>query len=540
MAVGPSALAARRVGRLHIRARSEQDARQAAVLFADALNTASLPGVERERLIVIRRLALGRIAVRGSATSVALQLEQAARDAATEAVSIESTAADAANAVVFEDRAHALAALSRALGGGGRSDQWFWPLVVPGWSPTEARSASWVRLMDAAHGRPDAPVLAATVLEGALRYGDGDELLGAVAPGAGVRWLRLEGWSDIAPAKGARPWRPTSRRSARMVGQWSAAWGGSDDRTIWLATLLTCMERPASIADPDLPARVAFAMTRVDIATLATSIPENAKPSAAGRPASSDRRHADNSHGSHHPGTPDRRSPEPPLARSAHAEARGEIVETWDRDRNEPATELAERHPSPDIQSYHERAIHGGEGFFTYFAGIYFVLPVLERLHFPSFLAAYPELVDDDFARRLLWFIAQRAGLPPTDPLAHVFEGQCGTQLDVDAYISDEWVVPAPVQEMLAAPRPRTSLSSPALVWLTAVRRWCRRRARIGVSTLIRRPGRINLSRTYIETSFALSNLDLSVRRAALDVDPGWVPWMGRVVQFRYGGHDDR
>jgi hypothetical protein len=28
------------------------------------------------------------------------------------------------------------------------------------------------------------------------------------------------------------------------------------------------------------------------------------------------------------------------------------------------------------------------------------------------------------------------------------------------------------------------------------------------------------------------------VRRVALDVDPGWVPWMGRVVQFRYDAHD--
>src|SRR4051812_30865487 len=104
MAAISSAVAARRVGRLHVRARSRQDVQRAVVLIDDALHTASLPGAERERLIVIRRLALGRISVRHSAASVALQLERAARQAATEAVSVDSPGAGAANAVIFADR----------------------------------------------------------------------------------------------------------------------------------------------------------------------------------------------------------------------------------------------------------------------------------------------------------------------------------------------------------------------------------------------------------------------------------------------------
>jgi hypothetical protein len=30
------------------------------------------------------------------------------------------------------------------------------------------------------------------------------------------------------------------------------------------------------------------------------------------------------------------------------------------------------------------------------------------------------------------------------------------------------------------------------------------------------------------------SQVDMTVRRAGLDLDPGWVPWLGRVVQFHY------
>jgi len=59
------------------------------------------------------------------------------------------------------------------------------------------------------------------------------------------------------------------------------------------------------------------------------------------------------------------------------------------------------------------------------------------------------------------------------------------------------------------------------------------------LAALVRRPGRVHHSRTHIESCFDLSQLDLRVRRAALDVDPGWVPWLGRVVRFHYGEHDD-
>ncbi|WP_298942621.1 hypothetical protein [uncultured Microbacterium sp.] len=42
-----------------------------------------------------------------------------------------------------------------------------------------------------------------------------------------------------------------------------------------------------------------------------------------------------------------------------------------------------------------------------------------------------------------------------------------------------------------------------------------------------RRPG-------WIEATFRLDAVDLDVRRAGLDLDPGWVPWLGHVVRFRY------
>ncbi|WP_018353272.1 hypothetical protein [Longispora albida] len=38
----------------------------------------------------------------------------------------------------------------------------------------------------------------------------------------------------------------------------------------------------------------------------------------------------------------------------------------------------------------------------------------------------------------------------------------------------------------------------------------------------------------WIEVHLPLDSVDVGVRRAGLDVDPGWVPWLGSVVVFRY------
>jgi len=78
----------------------------------------------------------------------------------------------------------------------------------------------------------------------------------------------------------------------------------------------------------------------------------------------------------------------------------------------------------------------------------------------------------------------------------------------------------------------RASLVSNA--WLVACRRWLRRYPGIGLSRLVSRPGQIRVTPTHIDMRFDIALAELSVRRAGLDIDPGWVPWFQRVVTFRY------
>lgn len=51
---------------------------------------------------------------------------------------------------------------------------------------------------------------------------------------------------------------------------------------------------------------------------------------------------------------------------------------------------------------------------------------------------------------------------------------------------------------------------------------------------LCRRPAQLQLDGAWVEVVFPLKNLDTDIRRAGLDLDPGYVPWLGQVVRLRY------
>jgi hypothetical protein len=55
------------------------------------------------------------------------------------------------------------------------------------------------------------------------------------------------------------------------------------------------------------------------------------------------------------------------------------------------------------------------------------------------------------------------------------------------------------------------------------------------VRRLAARAGTVDAVPGWIEIGLRLADVDLAVRRAGLDLDPGFVPWLGAVVVIRYG-----
>lgn len=55
------------------------------------------------------------------------------------------------------------------------------------------------------------------------------------------------------------------------------------------------------------------------------------------------------------------------------------------------------------------------------------------------------------------------------------------------------------------------------------------------LARLLLRPGALRATPWEAELSWPLAAIDLALRRAGWDQDPGWLPWLGRTIRFRFG-----
>jgi hypothetical protein len=223
----------------------------------------------------------------------------------------------------------------------------------------------------------------------------------------------------------------------------------------------------------------------------------------------------------------------------------------------------------------------------TAHAGLFFLLPLASRLGMPAFLAAHRELVELDFPTHLLRYVGRRLALDADDPVLATLspEDDSAARWDGDFIAPDSWSrdvasltgpwlvrpvagveggdrraltdgswrlvlalwrdrAPPSVHRIcgataLARGRPLGGRSAAMDIllgsWVAAMRRWCHRHVGMGLRALVTRPGRVAATRTHLDVYFDLRQIDIGVRRAGLDIDPGWLPWFGRVVAYHYG-----
>jgi hypothetical protein len=139
-------------------------------------------------------------------------------------------------------------------------------------------------------------------------------------------------------------------------------------------------------------------------------------------------------------------------------------------------------------------------------------------------------LADPAFARRPLpWVLQAVAGIllpvADDDPALAAFAG-------LDPAEPAPWKTDAaPTAGELSA------VDELAERWEQAVAAALGRRAdegRAAVRALAARRGAVLYSPGWIEVALALADVDVDIRVAGLDLDPGWVPWLGCVLCFRY------
>lgn len=68
--------------------------------------------------------------------------------------------------------------------------------------------------------------------------------------------------------------------------------------------------------------------------------------------------------------------------------------------------------------------------------------------------------------------------------------------------------------------------------------RYLYRYAKMSLRQLSNRQGQIALTKTHLDILFDIKQIDIRIRLAGLDINPGWVPWLALVVQFHYDSGD--
>lgn len=551
------ALADLHIGRLTLRGSATAIAHARATL-PPALARARWP--DEEAILVVRRIAVG-----GTGTELPARAAALAGQLAGRAVDPWTPAADGAEVVRFRDARDYRACLVRDLLAGTAARRWLWrhraallahptatalaellgedALALPALlehPPLRACLPTlWCRLDAAAARSLLRAIGAATGWHGAIS--DALASRAAEAAGSGADLMteaqthheRISG-DEICPGPEPGPSPPPTGPAATRAGSprrpappGAAAHGTlpASDPLVVLEALLTLWRcTPAALAGPqggEVLRGAAAALAELgggqdaESATARASGPGRAR--AAGGDLPDARRRHDAGAGSIPAGSPASRGFAPPASIRVGAPPRA-IAAINAR----PAAPLRAGAPSEVTDPFAATvtATQAEVDFHTGRGGLFFLLNVLNH---PGLRAWRGTLHEPHAGWRELVRLALRLELAPDAPLTGFLAEACALEGEQD-----------PVAKLAGLAK------LPARADPVAVDRAVLRHVGDAALRALRaeRPARVRASPSHVDVHLRLAEVDLELRRGGLDLDPGWLPWLGRVVRFHYDRSD--
>ena len=527
--------------------------------LSEALRLTSLPGEEQGRVYYMRHVALRGVPADGDRTIWLEQMQLALAAQAHAAVHGAAASAGAAAAVYFHSDEEALELLLQRLIAFGPAEEWFWPLAG-GIDAGMRRGERIVAVVERLRSLPAAWTRVAAVVFSALEPHGVAELGAAIPVAAAQRWLRELGDDHAGDDRAPAAELPQAAR--RALHDVQRRFGREDPRTLWLAALAVVSSAPAT---GSAVAR-ARATLRQEAARNAErqTVDEQRRPDAAAAPHAAlafDPPSVSSERTAETPTFPTEPQWDYDAATGSTAAASTPAAEPVARMPFEtreppfappPAPATAPHSAAETDAALGERAFaartagpadagavdapepeHGADaprGALTEAAGLLFLLNAMTWLGIARVLDVQPALAEAGFVVRLLARLAAHARVAPADPLLPWLQVEIARTAGAFAALQPS---AAGWPALLGPPRPARA-GDLVRAWELAVRRVCRRVARLTVPEIVSRRGYVLLSRADIDVTLPLHTADIRVRRAGLDIDPGWLPWLGRVVRFHY------
>lgn len=507
---------------LHARVRVGAEASRHSVVFniEEALRLCSLPGENEGRSYYFRRLRISGLSESDDRHRWLGAFQKTLLELTRHAVHGLDASARTASVVYFVNEQEACQALLSSILQRRPLDAWFWSDISGAGSETTTAMQA-VRVIEKL-SRSETSWLAV----GAALFTTGDPitLLVLLSDEVVRGWLgEMDGRETTPTPLPLQDSIQLSVSAGKTIMRAAAMLGSEDPRVIWLTSLAVILANPAEMSRD-----TAVCSARRILRAMQA-------PATTGQlPLSSSERGADShdvtgivSREVQQPGLPETMSnrnrdnpdpnwkPAPPMSLQNSAldtnayDSPGSALEANHAaiSQNSPPEADAEKaaaraHETSNLQKTAlERAALGA---ITQGAGLYFLLNALIDLGIEN------ARVTPLFLAHLFQLIARRAGIDKDDPIL------LWTLLTLEE---------SPPQEI-----DRRQLRW----WAWKIRRWCWKQAKISIAEVARRPGVVTLTRTDLDVSLSLDSVDIRIRRIGLDLDPGWLPWFGRVVRFHY------
>lgn len=557
-------ISSRHIHRLSLCAPTAELAQHSAVLLSDALHTASMPVAEQGRLVIIRRLNLGKIDPHVSSASLALQIEKIASSAMLNVVSANSPQATNATAVSFNDYTEALILLIRRIAVHQAIREWYWYLLFPELKNGYSRSSLWQILLIRAHNQPAPLKTVATVVNEAFKAGCGNEIIAVISSYEIESWLYLLGLdSKVEGSKVRVAGNELDFADPVILSSLYSClenWGTEDLRSFWLTAIVLLIARPSLVKTNNLSARVSswLQMRSREIKSLFDADTEKNKAGEIEKNVNLPMEPTVKE-GIYERKSKPLKSYQQGCKNSGTQKSSMSAVEKEDM-KKMLSSEISSR-PKDDVQNIKAQienktdltenailnekrksgkssnddhtkkplyfAIDNQSGEWSQFAGMLFLVPVLERLGICQFLELNPEMAECCFPQQFLINVGRRVGMIDSDPVMIALT-------DEESYLpgSSDFELNSELLKYISGTEAVIKTASDA--WMVAVRHWCRMHAKMGLINLICRKGFVMVSRMHIDICFDLNQTDIRLRRQAIDVNPGWVPWLGRIIRFHY------
>ncbi|MDZ7754069.1 MAG: hypothetical protein U5S82_21120 [Gammaproteobacteria bacterium] len=524
----------RRVRKLTLRGGGHVQLLQARYVVEEALRTASLPGVPLHADVLVRHLDLGTLHPNLPFTVLAHKITALLRHLAAAAVCVDEQSSPDAEVVWFSDPVQVYVTLLTRLLDGKAVNEWYWRSLFPGQDLSlQPATIEWLLLASRQTALQE--LAPAHVLQAVVEARSWPRLLAFITPTLARRMLHGAGLSPVAAVKhnGARAYGPKAIQPAPLNADWREAlrlavetWGDADVRSQWLAWHALVLHRPAWLECRDCLQRLDLVRWMADASDGRRPVqgddpaPHSALGKAQNTTAAADYQRSNIL----------RSAPPDPGASAAAVQDPPSSPATGHR--QYPAGVDAGRDLRPDPARHPQGRGKGAAALtrFTSQAGFAFVVPLLQRLALAELLQQDQRLIQLDFARQLLWSMARRFGIQKHDPIWSLFED---FEPQSDVALAD---IPIPRLWLRLSGKHVSSTSLHALIntiQLTAeayLRRYCQ----LSLGSLLNRPGRVSITATHWDVHFDINQTELRLRRVALDTDPGWTPWLGRVLQFHY------